>query len=231
MEIFPCPTFWDHVLILRTHSLIGPKFEKMKDRIKGKLVEGINNDHDLVDFMRKYNINKPDNLKEYFVDSDPEDLGQDTLDEFSNILKHMSNIYPIYKEVKEEIKEEANEEKEGNLTIIHIKVDKHIKFKDFDDQEHQVVQTTHERYNLNGIKPLLVEAKREQAKNPRGPFCWKNQFKTRYYLLKYYEIKGDRKRVESEIEYRWEPKDTEKREIEGEKYRKTLIRKYSNNKA
>ena len=72
MEIFPCSTFLDHVLILRTHSIKSKKFKKMKNNIKGKLIEGINDDLILV--MSQYNINKPANLNEYFVDSYLEEL-------------------------------------------------------------------------------------------------------------------------------------------------------------
>ena len=41
MEIFPTPTFWDHVLILRTHAERSKKFEKNKKKVEGKLLEGI----------------------------------------------------------------------------------------------------------------------------------------------------------------------------------------------
>ena len=82
MEMFPSESFWEHVLILRTHSARGPKFEKTRKRIEGKLLEGINKDKELTDFMKQNKINMPTILKEFFVDSDPDDLDEGTKTEF-----------------------------------------------------------------------------------------------------------------------------------------------------
>lgn len=199
---------------------------KKKKKFEGKLLDRIIKDKDLNDFMKKNNINIPLNLKEFFVDSDPDELDEGTKNEFKVILEAISNIHPFYKEVKEVIKEYVNEIKEGEFSFINIKTDKIIKFIDFDGKEHEVVQNIgDENYNLDGIKPLLIEVKREQDKNPRGPLCWSYQHKTHYYLIKFYELSGKRKRVQSEIEYRWEYKDEEGKEIPGEEYRKEIYEK------
>lgn len=225
MEIFPCPKFWEHVIILRTHSERSKKFNSKKKKVEGKLSEAIRKDPDISTFMSKNQINFPSNINEYYVESDPDEEGiidEETLNEFQAILNKIKDIHPIYKEVHEEIKEYINEEKKDKLTFIHIKTDKHIKFKDFDGKEHEVVQNIgDERYNLDGIRPILKEVKREQKTKPRGPLCWKNQYETNYYLIKYYELAGERKRVECFLEYRWENNDNEA-EIKGEEYRKQL---------
>ena len=227
MEIFPCSEFWNHVIILRTHAERSPKFEKKKKNISGKFLEGIHNDKELIDYMKKNGITVPANLKEFFVDSDIEVLEQDTENEYKNVLNEIKNIYPLYKEVNEEIKEYINEVKEGDISFIHILTDKHIKFVDFDGKEHEkILRIGDEKYNLNGYRPLLVEVKRDQEQKPRGILCWSNQFKTYYKLVKIYEIKGERKRVESELEYRWEYK-TDDAEKEGEDYRKKLNDQYN----
>ena len=229
MGMFPSESFWEHVIILRTHSARGPKFEKTRNKIEGKLLEGINKDKELTDFMKQNKINMPTNLKEFFVDSDPEDLDEGTKAEFELILEAIANIHPLYKDVKEEIKEYINEFKIGERLFIHIKTDKFIKFIDFDGKEHETIQTIgDENYSLDGIRPLLVEVKREQEKNPRGILCWASQFKTHYYIVKYYEIDG-RKRVQSELEWRWEYKDEEGKDIPGEDYRRKLNEKYNKN--
>lgn len=230
MELFPSETFWEHVLILRTHSERSVKFEKKRKKVEGTLLTGIKADSDLIDYMKKNNINMPTQLKEFFVDSDPEDLDEETKEEFKFILNAVSEIHPLYKDVKEEIKEYVKEFKQNNSTFINIKTDKHIKFVDFDGKEHEVVQRIgDENYNLDGIRPLLIEVKREQEKKPRGILCWSYQFKTHYNLIKFYDISGERKRIESEIEYRWEYKDEEGKEIEGENYRKELDKIYNKN--
>jgi len=219
MELFPTSQFWDHVIILRTHSIRSKKFEKMKKNIEGKLLEGISDDPELVSFMEANNIHMPSQLKEFFVDSDPDDLDEETLEEFQSIFKELKENHPIYKEVKEEIKEYINEIKENNFTFIHIKTEKHLKFIDFDGKEHEAIENIgDEKYNLNGLKPILSEVKRTQAEKPRGSLCWKNQFDTRYFLVKYYELSGERKRVECELEQRWEYKG-EEAEKDGEKRR------------
>lgn len=230
MDIFPTPTFWDHVLILRTHAERTKKFEKNKAKVEGKLLEGIQEDKDLIDYMKTNSINIPTKLKEFFVDSETDsddELDEGTLEEFQKIFDSIREIHPIYKEVKEEIKEYVNEEKIEGSAFIHIKTDKHILFKDFDGQEHETVQTVlDERYNLDNYRPILIEVKREQAKEPRGIWCWSNQFKTRYYLVKYYQINGERKRVECEIEWRWEYKG-EENDAKGEEYREKLNERYN----
>lgn len=228
MEIFPCADFWNHILILRTHAERSKKFEKKKNEIKGKLLTSIHDDKDLNNYMKKNNINLPANLKEFFVDSDKEDLDEYTINEYQNILNEIKNIYPIYKNVTEEIKEYINEIKENDLSFINIITDKHIKFIDFDDKEHiKIHRVGDEKYNLNGYMPLLIEVKREQDKNPRGILCWSKQFKTHYNLIKIYKINGAKKRVESELESRWEY-NTEEAEKDGEDYRKELNNQYNN---
>ena len=234
MELFPSASFWDHVLILRTKAERSKKFENKKLKTQGQFFKGIINDNDLINFMKTNNINMPTNLKEFFVDSDtdldPEELDKGTKKEFELILNTISNIYPIYKEVKEEIKEYTNEVIEGEFSFIHIKTDKIIKFIDFDGKEHETVQQIgDENYNLDGIRPLLVEVKRVQENTPRGILSWSYYFKTHYYLVKFYEIGGERKRVQAEIEWRWEYQDREGEEIPGEDYRRALNDKYNNN--
>ena len=230
MEMFPSKSFWEHVLILRTHSARGPKFEKTRKRIEGKLLEGINKDKELTDFMKQNKINMPTILKEFFVDSDPDDLDEGTKTEFELIFEAIANIHPLYKEVKEEIKEYTNEFKVGERPFIHIRTDKIIKFIDFDGKEHETTQTIgDENYSLDGITPSLVEVRREQEKNPRGILCWSYQFKTHYYLVKYYKIDefDGKKRVQSELDWRWEYKDEEGKDIPGEHYRSELNEKYN----
>ena len=92
MELFPCYSFWEHVLILRTFSERTPKFEKKRKSLEGQLLAGISKEKDLIDFMKKNNINMPKKLKEFFVESDPEELDDKTKEEFNLILKR----FPLY---------------------------------------------------------------------------------------------------------------------------------------
>ena len=229
MEIFPCQNFWDHVLIVRTKAERGRRFEEMKRDVEGQLLNGILYNTELITFMNFNKIKIPSELKEFYVDSFPNDLDKDTLEEYDSILEKIKVIHPIYKEVKEEEKEEVYEEKEDDSTFIHIITNKHITFKDFDDKEHEVIQKVREeKYNLDGIRPVLNEIKREQSKEPRGKWCYSSQYETHYYLVKYYEIGGNKKRVQIEIDNRYEPKDLEEiiEDSNGEDYKKSLEKEY-----
>lgn len=228
METFPCSDFWNHVIILRTHAERSPKFERKKKNIEGKFLEGIHNDTELKDYMEKKGIIVPANLKEFFVDSDSEGLEEDTENEYKNVLNAIKKIYPLYKEIKVTKEEYVKELKDGETSFIYILTYNRIKFVDFDGKEHEIIQLIgDEKYNLDGYRPLLVEVKREQEKKPRGILCWSNQFKTHYILVKIYDINGERKRVECELDNKWEY-NTAEAEEEGEKFRKELYDK--NNK-
>jgi GTP-binding protein EngB required for normal cell division len=232
MGMFPSASFWDHVLILRTHSERSKKFEKKRKNIEGELLKGINKDKELTDFMIQNKINMPTNLKEFFVDSDPEELDDGTKEEFELIFEAIAAVHPLYKDVKEDIKEYTNEYKVGDRPFIHIRTDRIITFTDFDGKEHETTQTIgNEDYSLDGIKPILIEVKREQDNIPRGSLSWGNQFKTHYYLVKYYKINqvNGEKRVQSELEWRWESKDRDGEEIPGEDYRRALNERYNEN--
>ena len=230
MEIFPSPNFWDHVLILRTKAIRGRRFENMRRDVEGQLLQGILNNKELITFMALKGIKLPNQLKEFFVDSFPDDLDPETLNEFNAIFETIKPIHPIYKETKEEIKEEVFEEKENDSTFIHIITNKLITFTDFDNKQHEVIQKIgEEKYNLDGIMPVLTEVKREQSDKPRGEWlCYKYQYETHYYLVKYYVIGGNRKRVQIEIDNRYEAKDGDniKGESNGENYKISLQEKY-----
>ena len=104
MEIFPCANFWEHVLIIRTKAIRGPKFEIMKNNIQGELLNGIINNKELNTIMKNNNINIPTEWNEYYVDSDFGLLENETKNEFEKIYDKMQDFHPKYKEVKEELK-------------------------------------------------------------------------------------------------------------------------------
>ena len=75
MDIFPSPDFWDHILIIYTWTTIrDKKLERHKKRFDGLLLEGIKNEKDLINYMKKKNINIPSKLKEFYVDLEEEEL-------------------------------------------------------------------------------------------------------------------------------------------------------------
>ena len=227
MEIFPCSNFWKHVLIIRTKAMRGPKFEKMKNNIQGELLNGIINNSELNIIMKNNNINIPTELNEYYVDSDFGFLENETKNEFEKICDKIQDFHPIYKEVKEELKEFVDTIKDGDDEFLHIKTEKHITFIDFDGKSHKVIQQLEEEtHNLDGYSPSLTEVKREQTNEPH--WCYKNQFKTNYILLKIYNIGGRTIKLRNFLRYRYENKDTDNvlGENRGEDLRLHLQNKY-----
>ena len=226
MDIFPNKDFWNHVLIIRTWSIRNKKFEKMKKKFEGTLLDGIKSDDDLLNYMKEKKINEPQELIEYYVDcdEDEDELDEDTLEEFKKILNEIIKKSPIYKEINEVINEIIKEEKKEDLSFLHIITEKTTTYIDFDGQSHVVVEKINEElYNLNCIKPTLTEVKRIQDNEPRGILCWSKQFKTHYNLVKYYTINDKQIRQEYELEWKWETKDNDNA---GEDYRENLQKGY-----
>lgn len=224
IEIFPCPNFWEHVLILRTKAARSQSFAETRTDTEGEFLEGIKESEELNSFMEANKIIKPKELKEYFVECKEKD--QDTLNELEKILQEIKNIYPLYKEIKEREEEIIEQEIRDGIHFIRIKLDKHITFIDFDGKTHEIVQhLQNELYNLDGLVPSLTEVKREQTEEPRGKYCWKNQFKTNYYLIKLYNVNGSRIRTRQFLDYRWEHKDQDIGMNEGEIHRNELEKK------
>lgn len=176
--------------------------------------------------MEEKNINSPKKLQELYVDSDEDGLEGETLDVFNTILDAIKEKYPIYKsmEAREEVK--VYEKKVNEMLFLYIITKNIIIFTDFNDKKKEVVQENEERYNLNCFKPILIEVKRIQDKEPRGILCWSNQYKTHYNLVKIYNLNDKNYREEYEIENGWEEKEKEK---EGEAHREELQREYEDN--
>ena len=188
MEIFPCPNFWEHVLILRTKAARTSSFELNREKVEGQLLKGINNNRELNSFMKEKQIKKPTELKEYYVECYDKD--NDTLNELEKIIQEIKTIHPIYKEVKEKVKESIEQEIKDGAIFACIKRVKYITFIDFDGKIYELPPQIldNEEYNLNGYKPSLTTVQRKQTQEPRGSLCWKNQFKTIYKLVNIYKI-------------------------------------------
>ena len=229
MEIFPCTNFWDHVLIIRTKAIRSPKFDTMKNNIKGELLNGIINNNELNTTMKNNNINIPTELNEYYVDSDFDYLENETKNEYEKILDKIQDFHPIYKEVKEELKEFVDIIKDNENEFLHVKTEKHITYIDFDDKSHKVIQHLEEvTYNLDGFSPSLIVVKREQTNETH--WCNKKLFITNYVLLKVYSIGGRTIKLRNFLEYRYEYEDKSNviGKNKGEDYRLYLQNKYKN---
>ena len=224
MNIFPSKDFWEHTLIIRTWcQLSDAKLENHKHKYDGILLQGINNDQELIKFMQQKNINPPSELLEFYVDSDTE-IDERTEEEYQKILEKIKKLLPLYKDVQFKDIEDTFEKIEGNINYLNIITYREYTFTDFNDSSKIVTnKINQERYNLNNYKPIFSEVKRVQEKEPRGILCWSSQYKTHYIAVKTYEINHEQRREEYEIDWRYEGKEIKDIE-DGEERRETLYK-------
>ena len=69
MESFPLKNFWKHVIIINTHSDSTTPIFKIKMEKHQYFIEKILKEKILIDFMEQNSIDKPKELKEYFIES------------------------------------------------------------------------------------------------------------------------------------------------------------------
>jgi len=206
MNIFPAKSFWDNVIVVRNWSF--------DDEMRGKLLEGINNDAELMNCMNKNNIKKPANIQEFYINlksNNPKKLNL-----LEQIISKIKEMNPVYKEVKIEYKDRF----EKNGDFVKLIFDKTTKYIDFDNKSHSFKETIVEgSYNIKNLTPSLVIVKREVGAVKNKFLCWCKQYEVNYVCYITYEIKG-KKHIEKYI------KDTaleeEDNEEKGEEYRLQL---------
>ena len=222
MNIFPAKDFWEHTLIIRTWcQLSNEKLETHKNKYNGILLQGINKDIELNNFMQQKNIQLPSELLEFYVDSDTE-IDDRTQEEYQKILNKIKSLFPLYKHVEIKDEEVTSTTIKGDITYLHIITYRHFTFTDFDNLSKTVTnKINQEEYNLNNVIPKFSHVKRVQETVPRGILSWSNQYKTHYIAVKIYEINHTDHRQEYEIIWRYEP-NTIEAIADGETYREHL---------
>ena len=227
MDIFPAKDFWEHAIIIRTWCQLGDEdLQDHKETYGGELLKGIKDNQDLIKFMNKKGINPPLNLDEFYVDSSRRKIEQRTQEEYLKVLTKIRRLLPIYKNVETNIREETLVTKDGEITFVKFITYKDYTFTDFNDLEKKISnKISEEVYNLNSIKPSLIEVKRIQGDEPSEwcpYFHNEHQYDTHYNAIKIYDLNHKRYRQEYEIECRNEYKNDQAEEA-GEKYREFLL--------
>ena len=111
MKIFPVQYFWEHVIIVYTH--VYPKgisqkiINELKEKIvkkKGDFVRAISSHKDYKNFrtfMKKNNINIPNYIDEYFVNSqqDVSDIDDETKDQYNKILEKIKDGKLVFQKI------------------------------------------------------------------------------------------------------------------------------------
>lgn len=104
MECFPLKDFWKHVIIVNTHAEKTSAFKVFMKKEYQPMVEKIKEDKELMNYMKEHEINEPEKIQEYFVESFgylelPDEYSEErkTLD---HILNDIKSSYMMYDEVK-----------------------------------------------------------------------------------------------------------------------------------
>ena len=223
MKIYPSEKFWNHVLIVFTHSEPNKKtsenLQKFKNNFCDFFLKEIQEDNDLCDFMNEKGIKMPDSsqIKIFFVevndDFSPDDYTQN---EFRKILNAMKDNYPIYKYMEEKRSDDSEEFEKDGCKFIKINTVKTITFTDFDNTKHTTpqIKLSEEIYPIGealiGKKPKDIIIIRKQSDKPRSKFwpCCKNQYRTKYFeIAKYEKDNGEIITVKAFLESSWENKN------------------------
>lgn len=128
MNCFPLSNFWEHVLVIRTHTI----YENQIEKVKGKFLKSIRGDEELSKAMREKNIKIPNGIKEFYVNSvdDKDEVNTDKKiqNEINKILETIKDSEPLYQDIKySDIKE-----KKCNNLIIKYKI---MYYKDFNSDK------------------------------------------------------------------------------------------------
>ena len=121
INVFPSPNFWEHIIVIRTHTILKDQI----DAVKGNFLASIVNDETINKILKEKGIKIPNHIKEFYVNTVVNKVTNTNMDEeIRAILTAITDTDPLYGEVKYS---EKREKEVGHTTIIY----KIMSFKDF----------------------------------------------------------------------------------------------------
>jgi GTPase Era involved in 16S rRNA processing len=190
MKCFPTKKFWEHVFIVRTHAEKNSRsFNQTKKKLKGEIVNSINNYDDFKDFknfMIKKNIELPQKIDEYFVDNvkDEPDNFEYNEEEFNKIFEKIKNTKPMFKKIKKVDSE--NIEENGPFTVKQKW--RKIIFIDYEGNEINSSPYLSTEDEASNLKTLRIKRRKEVLETESD--CGDVRIKYAYYETKIYEFGG-----------------------------------------
>ena len=190
MKCFPTKKFWEHVFIVRTHAEKNSRsFNQTKKKLKGEIVNSINNYDDFKDFknfMIKKNIELPQKIDEYFVDNvkDEPDNFEYNEEEFNKIFEKIKSTRPMFKKIKKVDSE--NIEENGPFTVKQKW--REIIFIDYEGNEINSGRYLSTEDEASNLKLLRINKKKEVLETESD--CGDVRIKYAYYETKIYEFGG-----------------------------------------
>ena len=155
MEAFPKENFWDHVIVINTFS--NPNDQSFIEYYKKKelFLDKIINCRNIREFMEKKNINSPQQIKEYFIDTEHNKKNPEMIEKFDEIKNDISNHQLMFKDVvQSEIYTKVEKTLRDDTFIV--KELRNITCTDFKDRQkviYEVISEKEERLSeLNKIK-------------------------------------------------------------------------------
>lgn len=173
INVFPSPNFWEHVIVIRTHTM-------QKDQItlvQGNFLNCILKDPTILQISKEKRINKPNHIKEFYVNTVVDRHVNTNMDnEINCILNAIAGTDPLYGEVKYS---EKKEKLLGRTTIIY----QTMSFKDYNSNEWHHVDKILE---TKGSKSLVTKP----VGSPYSKSCTKGKFQKYQDYLEVYDEKG-----------------------------------------
>ena len=146
IEAFPMKNFWDHVIIV--NSWANPHDESFTDYMEEgheKFLNKILGCKKLLEKMKEKDIQRPKDLKEYFVCSKKIEKYKEIKEEFNKIIDDIQHSQLMFKDVKiSEIKERSVESQKNKNFYIITKY-KTITCIDFDDKKTELEDIIEEK--------------------------------------------------------------------------------------
>lgn len=185
INVFPSYNFWEHVIVIRTHTIEKDQI----DDIKGNFLDSVVNDEKISQISKEKGIKKPNSIKEFYVNTVVHKQVNTNMDnEIKDILNAIAGTDPLYGEVKYS---ETKEKLLGRTTIVY----KTMSFKDYNsDVWHEVDKII----ETKGSKSTVTKP----VGSPYSKSCAKGKFQKYQDYLEIYDENGVYKRaVEHGVPY------------------------------
>lgn len=218
MDAFPLKTFWQHVIIVNTWA--NPHDETFTDYMEEhpneKFLTKILECQNLLDIMRKKNINVPSNLKEYYICSKKIKKYTEIADIFNLIKEDIRSSILMFKNVEISPILERSKESKKNKGFYIVTKYKTITCTDYDDTK-SIIEEIIEEKEVVPTECKIIETEEVSEKIGTDEVRWydivslgiaraiRNTDKYQVYKINTYQV-GDKKikgdKIKDRIEFR-----------------------------
>ena len=158
MDCFPLQNFWDHVLIVNNRCI--PTDEAYQDFLEENpetFLDKLKQCTNLLNIMRSKNIDIPNEINEFFIDSKKKDKYPNIKKGFDNIIDNIKNTPMMFKTIRE--KPHVKDSKDGVSKEIRIIFEYDpIECIDFKDNITIIKKNYKERTVIKELKPQLINS-------------------------------------------------------------------------